>query len=173
MNKVEKKDLVEQLKGNISDNNFVLTGFNGLTVSEIETLRNQLRPLNCSSNVVKNRLLLIALKELGIDGFEIHLTDKTILAIQKDGKSLAGLKAISEFSKTNEKIFIKAGFLDGRFFVGKDVIKIANLPSKEVLVAKLLTQMNAPISKFVHVINNPISKFVYALEAIKNKKSQN
>ena len=171
MNKLEKKELVQELKDNLTDSQFVLTGFSGLTVSEMETLRNKLRPLNCSSNVVKNRLLLIALKELGIEGFEQYLADKTILAIQKDKKSLAGLKAISEFSKTNDKIFIKAGFIEGKVFAGNDVVKIANLPSKEVLVAQLLSQMNSPISKLVFTLNNPIVKLVYALEAIKNKKN--
>jgi large subunit ribosomal protein L10 len=170
MDKISKKELVESLKNNISDNNFVLSGFNGLTVSEMEILRNKLRLLHCSSNVVKNRLLFIALKELGINGLEQYLADKTILAIQND-KSLAGLKEIAEFAKKNEKFFIKAGFMDGRVFIGDDMTKIANLPSKEVLISKLLAQMNAPISKFVYVLNNPISKLVYALEAIKNKKN--
>jgi len=172
MNKAEKKELVEKLKVNITDNDFILTGFNDLTVPEIEALRNKLRPLDCSSNVVKNRLLLLALKELGLEGFEEYLKDKTILSIQKN-KSLDGLKAIAEFLKTNDKLFIKAGFIDGKALVGKDVKKIAKLPSKEVLITQLLAQMNAPISKLAYVLNNPIAKLVYALEAVKNQKSNN
>lgn len=171
MNKIEKKELVEQLKTNIGENNFVLAGFNGLTVFEMESLRNSLRRLDCSSNVIKNRLLNLALKELGVEGFDQYLNDKTILTIHRDKDSFNALKEISKFLKTNEKMFLKAGRIDGKVYEGKDVLKIASLPAKDVLIASLLSQMNSPISKFVYALNNPISKLVYILEAVKNKKN--
>src|SRR5574344_255899 len=171
MNKLEKKEVVDKLKEKIGNSNFVLSGFKGLTVSDIEGMRNKLRTLSYSSNVAKNRILLIALKELGITGFDEYLKDTTILTIQKDTNSFEGFKVLSDFAKTNDKFFIKGGFVEGKVINSIDVDKIASLPSREVLISRLLAQMNAPISKLVYALNNPISKFVYALDAIKNKKN--
>lgn len=171
MNKLEKKEVVDKLKEKIGSSNFVLSGFRGLTVSDIEGMRNKLRTLSYSSNVAKNRILLIALQELGIVGFDEYLKDTTILTIQKDSNSFEGFKVLSDFAKINDKFFIKGGFVEGKVINATDVNKIAALPSRDVLLSRLLAQMNAPISKFVYALNNPISKLVYALDAIKNKKN--
>ncbi|MDR0723709.1 MAG: 50S ribosomal protein L10 [Endomicrobium sp.] len=170
MNKVEKKELVNILKDKIRSNNFILSGFKGLSVAEIEEMRNKLRDLNYSSNVTKNRLLAIALKELDVEGFAKYLIDTTILTIQNEQNQLNGFKVLTDFAKSSEKFFIKAGYIDGRVLNSNEVEKIANLPSREVLLAKLLAQLNATISKFIYTINNPIVKLVYVLDAVKNKK---
>ncbi len=172
MNKVEKQELIETLKNRVDNKNFVLAGFKGLSVFEIEEIRNKLRGVNCSSNVIKNRLLLLALKELSIDGFEDSLAETTMLTVLNETGSFKGLKVIADYVKTNEKIFIKSGYVEGKKVDAKSLESIANLSSREVLIAKLLSQLQSPISKFVFSLNNPISKLVYALNAIKNKKIQ-
>lgn len=171
MNKLEKQELIETLKQRVNNKNFILSGFRGLTVFEIEEVRNKLRGANCATNVIKNRLLLLALKELNIGGFEDSLTDATMLTVLNEPNSFQGLKIIADYVKVNEKMFIKAGYVEGKKVDQKGIVSIANLPSREVLIAKLLAQLQSPISKFVFTLNNPLAKLVYALIAIKNKRN--
>ena len=172
MDKNLKKELISKIKENITNNNFVLSGFKGLSVAELEDLRNKLRQFDFSANVVKNRLLLIALKDLGITGFDDCLKDTTILTIQKQTSTFDGFKVLSDFAKDNEKFFLKGGFVDGKMTTVEDISKIASLPSREVLLAKLLAGMQNPVSKLVMTLNNPIQKLVYVLSAIKNKNNE-
>jgi len=171
MDKAFKRELVSKIKDNISNNNFILSGFKGLSVSDLESLRNNLRKFNYSANVVKNRLLLIALKELGIDGFDASLKDTTMLTIQKQHDSFDGFKVLADFAKANEKFFLKSGFVDGKLVDVDDILKISTLPSRDVLLGKLFSGMQSPISRLVIVLNNSIQKLVYVLGAIKNKNN--
>jgi len=170
MNRIEKQELIDKLKSEIYNKNFILSGFSGLTVAEISDLRIKLRKSNCSTTVVKNRLLSIVLKDLINDGYEEYLKDTTLLSIQKDSSSFDALKTIVDYAKNNEKFFVKAGYIEGKSVSKEDVVKISNLPTREILLSQLLSQLNAPITKFVNVVNNPVTKLVYALSAIKDKK---
>lgn len=169
MDKEFKKDLVCKIKENISKNNFILCGFKGLSVSDLEGLRNDLRKFDYSTSVVRNRLLLIALNELGIEGFDSYLKDTTILTVQKCSDSFDGFKVLTDFAKSNEKFFLKAGFVDGKIVSTDDVIKIASLPSKEVLISKLLAGMKNSMYRLVMTLNYSVQELVYVLNAIKNK----
>jgi large subunit ribosomal protein L10 len=170
MNRTEKQGLVSNLKERLDSKNFVLAGFNGLTVVEMEELRSNLRGVNCSANVVKNRLLSIALKELNLEGYDEFLKDTTLLAIQNEEGSFEALKLLKKFAEDNDKFFIKSGQIEGNAVTSDEISTIAGLPSKEVLVAQLLSRLNAPISKLVYALNGPISNLVFVLEAIKNNK---
>ncbi|MCP4482605.1 MAG: 50S ribosomal protein L10 [bacterium] len=172
MNKLEKQELVAILKEKLLNKNFVLAGFNGLTVTETSTLKNNLREANCESIVVKNRLLALVFKEMNLEGYDEFLKNTTFLTIQYDSKSFEAIKVLKNYSKENESFFIKSGYIDGQTLDVAAINRVADLPSKEVLIAQLLATMNAPISNFVYVLNGNISKLVLALEAIKNKKEQ-
>ena len=150
--------------------NFVLAGFNGLTVAEMDDLRGKLRAVNCSANVVKNRLLSLALKELNLEGHDEFLKDTTLLAIQNEEGSFEAIKLLKKFAEDNDKFFIKSGQIEGSNVSIDQINKVADLPSREVLLAQLLSRLNAPISNFVYALNGPISNLVFALEAIKNNK---
>jgi large subunit ribosomal protein L10 len=84
---------------------------------------------------------------------------------------LAPTKVLSDFMKENEKLSVKGGLLDGKFIDPKMIAALAKLPSREVLLGKLLGTMKAPITNFVYDCKGILTKFVIALSAIKDKKS--
>jgi len=147
----------------------VVTDYQGLTVAEISELRAKLRPLKCEFKVLKNTLSRIALKNAGIEGFEEHFHGPTALAIEK-GDPVSVSKVLIDFSKDHAKLKLKAGLLGKKLLTPADIKSLAGLPSREVLVAKLLGTMNAPITNFVGVLAAVPRSLVYVLEAVKKQK---
>jgi large subunit ribosomal protein L10 len=150
----------------------VVVSYKGITVGQDTKLRKELREAGAEYRVVKNTLLSRALKEAGIDGLDYVLEGTTALAISKDDY-VSGAKILAKFAETNKKFEIKAGFVDGGVIDANGVKELAELPSKEVLVAKALAGFNAPISGFVTVLNGTLKGLVVALNAIAEKQSAN
>ena len=170
MSRKEKELIVDDLSDKIkSTKGIVLTDYQGLTVAEISELRAKLRPLKCEYKVVKNTLSKLALKKAGITEFEKHLKGPTAVAIEK-GDPVSISKVLVDFSKEHNKLKLKAGLLGGKILSIDDIKALAILPSREVLIAKLLGTMNAPITSFVRVLNAVPSSLVYVLEAIRKQK---
>ena len=95
----------------------------------------------------------------------------TAIVIEKDDP-VSPAKIISEFAKKYDKLVIKGGLLDGKIIAKKEINAVAALPTKEVLIGKMLGSMNAPISNFVGVISAVTRNFVYVLNAIKKQKKK-
>ena len=114
------------------------------------------------------------LKELGLDDLVPHLNGTTALASSKED-AVAPAKVISEFIKKNKLadagiLAVKVGLVDGKVIDAKEVDALASLPSREVLIAKLLGSMQAPISNTVGVLQGVIRNAVYVLDAIRQQK---
>ncbi|MFC1501445.1 50S ribosomal protein L10 [Elusimicrobiota bacterium] len=168
--KKEKELLVEKLTDKIKkNNNIVFTEYQGLTVSEISDLRSQLRACKCEYKVVKNTLSKIALKNAGLESFANYFDGPTAIAIE-NGDFVASAKVLAKFAKEHDKLKIKAGISDKKELSVENIKILSQLPSREVLIAKLLNVMQAPISGMVNVLQGTIRNFVYVLEAIKQKK---
>lgn len=150
----------------------VIVNYKGITVAEDTKLRKELREAGDEYMVVKNTLLRRALKEAGIEGLDHVLEGTTAIAFSKDDY-VSGAKILSKFAETNKDFEIKAGFVDGDILDAKGVKALAELPSKEVLVAKALGGLNAPITGFVTVLNGTIKGLVVALNAIAEKQAAN
>ena len=165
-NKEEVKKLAEKFK---SMKGLILTQYHGLNVEEISELRSKLRPLNSSFAVVKNTLSEIALKEAGIDAGN-NFIGPTALVIE-NGDIVSPAKVVFEFAKSHAKLKVKAGFVEGKFVDGSVVEQLSNLPSREVLLAKMLGSMNAPITGFVNVLAANIRGLVTVLDAIAKKQA--
>ena len=147
----------------------ILVDFCGLTVAQDTALRRKMREAGVTYVVVKNTLLRIAAQEAGIEGLEPVLEKNTAIAVApEDPVSVA--KIVSEFAKENKALVIKAGVLDGKVIDEAAIKALAELPPKEVLIAKMLGSMNAPISGFVNVLQGTIRNVVYALEAVRKQK---
>jgi large subunit ribosomal protein L10 len=165
-NQQDVKSLTEKFK---VMKGMILTEYHGLTVEEISELRLKLRPLNSEYTVVKNTLSEIALKEAGIDAGN-NFNGPTALVIE-NGDVVSPAKALIEFSKTHAKLKVKAGYVEGKF-VGADVVEqLSALPSKEILIAKMLGSMNSPITGFVNVLAANIRGLVTVLDAISKKQA--
>jgi large subunit ribosomal protein L10 len=148
----------------------ILTQYHGLTVEELSELRSKLRAFNSEYTVVKNTLRDIALKEAGIDNAGSNFSGPIALVIE-NGDIVSPAKALMDFAKTHTKLKVKAGYLEGKFVDAAVVDQLSNLPSREVLIAKMLGGMNAPISGFVNVLAANIRGLVTVLDAISKKQA--
>lgn len=166
----QKMQEVEVLRDKISKaKSIVLVDYRGLTVEEDTDLRNTLRKANIEYKVIKNTLILFAVKDGELKDLAPHLNGPTAVAFSFDDE-LVTSKALYEYSKKNNKLELKAGIVDGKI-VGIDDIKVlATIPSKEVLISKLMGSLNAPISGLVNVLNGNIRGLVVALNAIAQKQ---
>jgi large subunit ribosomal protein L10 len=147
----------------------ILTQYHGLTVEEISELRSNLRSFDSEYAVVKNTLSEIALKEAGIDAGS-NFSGPTALVIE-NGDIVSPAKALMDFAKTHASLKVKAGYLEGKFVGAAVVEQLSKLPSREVLIAKMLGSMNAPISGLVNVLVANIRGLVTVLDAISKKQA--
>lgn len=149
----------------------VFTSYSGLTVAQDTKLRAKLREAGVEYRVVKNTLTRIAANEAGIEGLEQYLEGTTAMAVS-DTDPVAPAKVISDFIKENklEALEIKAGLLDGKVVDQAAIKAIAELPSREVLIAQVLAGMQAPIAGLVNVLQGTIRNAVYVLDAIRQQK---
>ena len=122
----------------------VLTEYRGLTVKQLQDLRRALGE-NANYAVVKNTLTKIAATEAGVEGFDDLLTGPTAIAFI-NGDVVEAAKGLRDFAKANPALLIKGGYLDGKSVDAAEIAKIADLESREVLLAKLAGAMKASLS---------------------------
>ncbi len=167
----QKKAMVEEMSQKLSQAAAgVFVDYRGLTVEEDTKLRNELRAAGVEYKVVKNSILKFAAEQQGLNELDPFLNGPTAVALC-ESDAVAPAKVLSKFAKDIEALEIKTGFVDGKV-IGLDEIKaLADLPSKEVLVAKALGGLNAPISGFVNVLNANLRGLAIVLNAIAEQKS--
>jgi large subunit ribosomal protein L10 len=172
LNRTEKSELVEKLHDELSKSGAVfITDYKGLTVEQVTQLRGGIRQAGGKYQVVKNTLLKLAAEGTNATGLNPLLEGPTAIAIAFDDP-VALAKAIVEFSKKNENLEIQGGVLGSQFLTEEDVKDLAGMPSKEVLLARMLGSMNAPATNFVGVLAAMVRQLMYVLKAIEEKKSQ-
>ncbi len=168
----QKKELVikmtERLKAAKS---MVIADYRGLTVEQDTELRVALRKAGVDYKVVKNTLTKFAMKESGIEGIDSYLDGPTAIAVSETD-IIAPAKVLVEYSKKFENLEIKVGILDGKILDLKEIQALAALPSKEVLIAKMLGSFNAPITGFVNVLNGNLRGLAVAVNAIYEQKAK-
>lgn len=153
-----------------SSNAAVLTEYRGLTVAQLKTLRRSLAG-NATYAVVKNTLTKIAAKDAGVEGLEGLLVGPSAIAFVK-GDPVETAKGIRDFAKANPKLVIKGGYLEGRVLSAQDVVKLADLESREVLLAKLAGAMNASLQQAVSLFAAPLSKAARTIDALRAAASE-
>jgi len=168
--KADKEELVNDLSDQIKDSDALfLTNYKGLTFPEITAVRKEIKSQGSDFKVVKNTLLKIALNNNEIDSMDSYLVEPTACAVVK-GDVAAVAKTIKKYAKDFEKFEIKAGYLDGNLLTANDVNVLADLPSREELLAKMLGSINAPVANFVSLLANIPRSFVNVLTAVKDNK---
>lgn len=142
--------ITEQLK---SAKSFVILDYKGITVAQDTELRNAFRNAGVKYQVMKNRLVKIALKNLGYgDSFDAALNGTSSLAISSEDIT-APAKISSQKSDTIKVLSIKCGMVDGRFLDAQECNTLSKLPSREILIAQLLGMLQAPIASFARAID--------------------
>ena len=170
MNKSDKVQEIEALRKDLggAPSAFVLA-YKGLTVNQVSALRRRLRANAGRYRVVKNRLALRAFKETPLETLAAHLKGPTAIAYSaREPAALA--KTLDEFMKDNQGIQVKAGLVEGRLITAQQIKALAELPSREVLVARLLSVMCGPMVRLVTVLKSPARGLVQALDQIARKK---
>lgn len=166
----QKKQIVQEIKDKIDRAQaVVLVDYRGLNVEEVNELRKKYREAGVEYKVYKNTLMRFAFKDAGLEEFNNYLTGPNAVAFSYDDP-VSAAKVTSEFAKEHDKLEIKAGIVDGEVIDVNRVKELANLPSREVLIAQVLGGLNGPISGFANVLQGTIRKLVYALNAIKEKQ---
>ena len=171
MNKENKQQVVTEMHEKLQRAKAVfLADFRGMNVGKATELRNELRKAAVEYKVVKNTLLELASRETDKESLKPFFTGPTAVALSYDDP-VAAAKVLSKFAKEQQATFkLKAGVLTGKAITVPDIQALADLPSREVLIAKLLGTMQAPMSNFVGVLAAVPGSFVRALDAIKNQK---
>ena len=145
----------------------VLTEYRGLTVAELKKLRRSLGP-TVSYTIVKNTLTKIAASQAGVTGLDDLLAGPSAIAFVK-GDPVEAAKGIRNFAKENPNLVIKGGVMDGVVLAAADIQKLADLESREVLLAKLAGAMKAKQSQAAALFAAPLSKAARALGALQTK----
>jgi len=169
VNREDKQRVVEELHAVWSEANAgVVTHYRGLSVAEMGELRGSLRIAGVSLQVVKNTLARKAAEGTDFSLAEDLFTGPMAIAYGNDPVGLA--KALSDFAKRNEALQILGGVLDGKRLEKAEISVLASLPSREVLLARLLAGLQSPISGFVRTLNEVPASFVRTLAAIRDQK---
>ncbi|WP_319459840.1 50S ribosomal protein L10 [Micromonospora sp. RTP1Z1] len=148
----------------------VLTEYRGLTVSQLTQLRRSLGK-ETTYTVAKNTLAKRAATEAGISGLDELFTGPTALTFVS-GDVVEAAKGLRDFAKTNPKLVIKGGVFEGRAISAAEVTKLADLESREVLLAKLAGAMKGNLSKAAALFQAPLSKTARLAAALQDKREK-
>ena len=159
MAKVElKKPVVEEISELLNGAaTAVVVDYRGLTVAEDTELRKQLREAGVVYKVYKNTMINFAIKDTEFADLAQHLEGPTAIAVCKDDATAAA-RVLAKFAKTAEALEIKGGVVDGVYYDAAGIGQIASIPSREVLLSKLLGSMQSPITNFARVIKQIAEK---------------
>ena len=159
MAKVElKKPIVDEISTAIKDaQSVVVVDYRGLTVEQDTRLRKSLREAGVTYKVYKNTFLNFAFKGTEFEGLAPYLEGPTAVAVSATDAT-APARLIAEFAKTADKLEIKAGVVEGKVYDAKGMAAIASIPSREVLLSRLLGSMKSPITNFARVMNQLAEK---------------
>ena len=159
-------EITEQFKGSTAA---VITEYRGLSVGNITTLRRALGE-GATYSVAKNTLVKRAAAEAGIEGLDDLFVGPTAIAFIK-GEPVDAAKALKNFAKDNKALIIKGGYMDGAALSVDEVNKIADLESREILLAKLAGAMKGNLAKAAGLFNAPASQMARLAAALQEKKA--
>jgi len=168
MARPDKAAAVAELAKSFQDSaGAVLTEYRGLSVKQLQDLRRALGE-NAQYAVVKNTLTKIAAGEAGVEGFDDLLTGPTAIAFI-NGDVVEAAKGLRDFAKANPALVIKGGYLEGRPVEATEIAKLADLESREVLLAKLAGAMLGSLSQAAALFNEPLAKTARLAAALQAK----
>ena len=147
----------------------VVTEYRGLSVAQLTALRRALGP-DVTYRVAKNTLVKRAAEDAGVDGLDALLTGPTAIAFVT-GEPVDAAKTLRDFAKTNQALVIKGGYMDGNALSVDEVNRIADLESREVLLAKLAGAMKGNLSKAAGLFAAPASQVARLAQALADKRA--
>jgi large subunit ribosomal protein L10 len=168
----DKLQVVKEIKEKIEKSSIVLfMDFRGLNVTAITNLRKKCIESNVDVKIYKNTLARIAFNGENLEYDKSVLVGPTGI-LTSDSDPVAPAKILFEFSKKEENLSIKGGFLNNTYIPEEAVIKLAQLPGREELLGKFVCLLNAPINNFVLALSSPLRGFINVLNSVKEKKQE-
>jgi large subunit ribosomal protein L10 len=162
----EKVAVVDEVRDKLAEADAaLLTEYRGLTVKQLADLRRQLRPTGAEYKVYKNTLVRLAAREVVEDRLDSLLTGPTAIAFVH-GDVAAVAKTLRDFARTNQALVVKGGLLGPNLVSAKDVEALADLPSRDVLLAQLAGALQAPLTKLAGLLAALPRNFAYGLSAL-------
>ena len=172
LTRAQKQEIVDSYsQGLATTTHAFLLSFKGVTVPQVTTLRNRVRAAGGSYLVVKNTLALRAIDGGALDALKEHFTGPTAVAYTS-GDPVTLAKALHDYAKETPAIELKSLLLDGQVLPGSSVQQIAQLPSREALIAKLLFLLQSPIVRLARVLQAIPRGFVVVLDQISDQKNK-
>ena len=169
MNKETKKNYIEEMKKVFSSNEAVMIAhYQGLNVVQLDTLRKELRENGIIFKITKNRITKLAVKETPLKELEKFFTGPTAAAISSD--PFMSARILTKFAKTNDKLKIVAGFMEGKVIDQAEVAKIASLPTLNEARANIVGVLNASAQKLIGILLAHSEKMANLAPAEENKK---
>jgi large subunit ribosomal protein L10 len=150
----------------------VLTDFTGINVQDMTDLRNHMRESSVTFTIVKNTLLKRVFDQLEVDGDQgvyALMEGPTALAYAED--EVTPMKVIKKFAENHKGLpVVKGGFVSGETYAAGQMLQLADIPSREELLAKMLGSLNSPVQAFMSVSNGIVRSFFYAVNALMESK---
>ena len=169
LNLDEKKAVVAEVSAEVAKAQaIVVAEYRGLEVGNMTELRRQARNAGVYLRVLKNTLARRAVKDTPFEKLSDQMVGPLIYGMSSD--PVATAKVMNEFAKANDKLVIKAGAKPNSLISSAEVKALANMPSRDELIAKLLGTMQAPVAQFVRTLNEVPSRFVRTLAAVRDAK---
>ncbi len=172
MERQKKEKVVEELGSKLNKLDYLfLAEYSGMTVAQITKLRRELRNVDTEFTVIKNSLLKIASKGTKAEALQDKFSGpNAIFSIYKD--PIGAARVIAGTIKEVPSLKLKAGYLGERVITADDILKLATLPSREVLLGKLVGILKGQPSRLVYALSGNLNKLVLVLNSIKNQKEQ-
>lgn len=168
--KAEKAEVVADLTARLkASSTAVLADYRGMTVGQMRELRSKLRDGGIEMVVVKNTLARRAAKAAGYEPLNAELVGPIAMLFAADDVS-APARILNDYIRANRKMVIKGGLLEGQVIKADSVVELADLPSREILISRLLGAMQAPLGNLASVLQAPLSKFARTLDAVRTHK---
>lgn len=165
----EKVAVVTEVRERLGDADAaILTEYRGLSVKDLAILRRSLTAAGGDYKVYKNTLVRFAARDLGLDELEAMLTGPTAIAFVK-GDAAEVAKALREFARTHPNLVVKGGLLGQSVLSQADAAALADLPSREVLLARVAGALAAPMVQFAGLLEALPRNFAYGLKALLEK----
>lgn len=167
----EKVAVVDEVKDRLrSSNAAILTEYRGLKVGDLSTLRRSLRQSGGDYKIYKNTLVRFAVKDLGLDELESLLVGPTAIAFV-DGDAVGVAKALRDYARTNPNLVVKGGVLGDTVLSAADATALADIPPREVLLARFAGLLAAPMQQMAGLLAAVPRNFAYGLKALIDQKS--
>ena len=172
MNRDEKAAIVAELNDSFNRAKFsVVADYCGLTVSDLEKIRRDLRETRSEIRIAKNTLLRLAVTDTSCESLTDDFTGTTAIVVSYDDP-VAPAKVLAKCAEDFEKFQLRSAVLEGEKITVDDLVALSKLPSKEVLLGQLLSVMNGVPTAFVRVLSAVPQKLLYGLQAVKDQKEQ-